>query len=178
MNNFWNNTSTTALCIKLLLACVMMFSFALFVMPPLYVWFCEVTGLNGKTDGPYTGGSFVVDESRWVKVQFIASKNAMMPWEFRPTQEVVNVNPGKPTVITYFAKNTTDHAMVAQASPSLSPYEANDHFHKIECFCFNKQPLAAGESAELGLSFTVDPELPHEVNTITLSYTLFDVTDT
>ena len=66
--------------------------------------------------------------------------------------------------------------MVGQAVPSLVPFKATNYFHKTECFCFNQQPLAAGESAELGLSFIVDRELPRQVNTITLSYTLFDIT--
>ena len=67
--------------------------------------------------------------------------------------------------------------MVAQAIPNVLPNNAADYFHKTECFCFNSQPLAAGEQAELDLVFIIDPDLPVSVNTVTLSYTLFDITD-
>lgn len=155
---------------------VLMFVFALWVMPPLYVLFCEVTGLNGKTDGPYTAVEAQVDTSRSVKVQFVATNNESMPWEFRPTNHEIKVHPGEATTITYYAKNPTDKAMWAQAIPSLVPYNAANYFHKTECFCFNQQELAPGEEAQLALQFIVDQDLPSQVNTITLSYTLFDIT--
>ena len=89
----------------------------------------------------------------------------------------VVVHPGEPTEITYFAHNTTSEDMVSQAIPSLVPNNMADYFHKTECFCFDNQPLAAGEQAELKLVFIVDPDLPASVNSMTLSYTLFDITD-
>lgn len=169
--------STSILCFKLGGLAVAMFAFALFVMPPLYDLFCEITGLNGKTAGQYEATEISVDNERTVKVQFVAIHNENMPWEFRPTETTVRVHPGEPTVIKYFAHNPTDKAMVAQAVPSLIPSKAINYFHKTECFCFNQQPLEAGESAELGLSFIVDVDIPKQVNTITLSYTLFDITE-
>lgn len=161
---------------KLLLLAAAMFVFAVWVMPPLYTLLCEVTGLNGKTDGRYTGPVAAIDKSRTVTVQFVAVNNAAMPWDFKPMQYKVEVHPGEPTVVTYFARNTTNEYMVAQAVPSMAPSNAADYFHKTECFCFNRQPLGPGKSAELGLQFIVDRDLPPEINTITLSYTLFDVT--
>ena len=183
MKRFWQDNSTSLLCAKLGATVVMMFVFAIFIMPPLYDLFCEVTGLNGKTSGPLVGATATrvdasgVDLSRTVKVQFVATNNDYMPWQFKPSIKTVRVHPGKPTVVTYFAHNPTNKPMVAQAIPSLVPSKAASYFHKTECFCFNQQPLAAGESAELGLSFIVDIDIPKQVNTITLSYTLFDVTD-
>lgn len=67
--------------------------------------------------------------------------------------------------------------MVAQAIPSFVPSRAAPYFHKTECFCFNRQPLEAGGKADLPLQFIVDRELPGDIQTITLSYTIFDVTD-
>ena len=75
------------------------------------------------------------------------------------------------------AKVVAVEAMIGQAIPSLVPYKAASYFHKTECFCFNSQPLQAGESAELGLSFIVDIDIPKYVKTITLSYTIFDITE-
>jgi len=169
--------SNRKLLIKLLLGAVAMFAFAIFVLPPIYTLFCEITGLGGKTKGEYTAVDVRVDTSREVTVRFVASNNAMMPWEFRPTIDKVVVHPGEPTEITYFARNTTSEDMVSQAIPSLVPNNMADYFHKTECFCFENQPLAAGDHAELKLVFIIDPDLPASVNSMTLSYTLFDITD-
>ncbi|MFT6791021.1 MAG: cytochrome c oxidase assembly protein subunit 11 [Cellvibrionaceae bacterium] len=178
MKSFLQTNSTPWLCVKLGVLAIAMFGFAVFVMPPLYNLFCEVTGLNGKTDGPYSSISEQsVDDSRYIKIQFLAANNENMPWEFRPTVNTLRVHPGEPTMIQYFARNTTGKNMTAQAVPSVVPFKAAQYFHKTECFCFNQQPLDAGQSAELGLSFIVDQDLPKQFKTITLSYTLFDVTE-
>ena len=179
IKSFYKDNSTPVLCVKLCATVVCMFVFAIFIMPPIYTLFCDITGLNGKTGGQYdaTQNNYGVDTSREIKIQFIANNNEDMPWEFRPMDRTVVVHPGETTVIKYFAHNPTDRAMIGQAIPSLVPYKAVSYFHKTECFCFNSQPLQAGESAELGLSFIVDIEIPKYVKTITMSYTLFDVTE-
>lgn len=160
---------------RLTVSAVLMFVAVFTIMPPLYTLLCEVTGLR-KVGGAYEAEEIKVDSERWVTVQFVATHNDSMPWDFRPMEFKVRVNPGQKKVIKYFARNNTDKPMVAQAVPSISPFSAVNYFHKIECFCFNHQPLAAGESAELGLEFVVDQDLPKQVSTITLSYTLFDIT--
>lgn len=163
---------------KLLGLVVAMFVFAIWVMPPLYNLICEVAGLNGKTQGQYVSAvAAEVDTSRWVKVQFVAVNNEGMPWEFQPNEFSIKVHPGEATVTHFVAKNPTDSIMVGQAVPSMVPSNATNYFHKTECFCFNKQTLGPGEEAELGLRFIVDQDLPKAVKTITLSYSLFDVTD-
>ena len=178
IKQFWQNNSVPVLSAKLGVLVIFMFCFALFIMPPLYDLFCDITGLNGKTGDQFTEtNDWGVDTSRVVKVQFIAHNNEGMPWDFKPTVKMVEVNPGEPTVINYFAHNPTNQQMVAQAVPSIVPFKAVNYFHKTECFCFDAQPLAPGESAELGLSFIVDIDLPKHVKKITLSYTLFDITE-
>lgn len=162
--------------VKLLFGVVGMFVFAVFVMPPLYDVFCEVTGIGGKTGGPYQVTEAGVDKSRTVKVQFVATNNGAMPWDFAPVIHQVVVHPGEATTVQFYAKNRTARDMVAQAIPSVTPFSAAEFFHKTECFCFNQQPLNAGADAELPLVFIVDRDLPSAINTITLSYTLFDIT--
>ena len=163
--------------VKSLATVVAMFLFAIFVMPPLYDAFCEITGIGGKTGGPYVAETSGIDESRTVRVQFVATNNGDMPWDFAPGIFEVTVHPGEPTPVHFIARNTTDRDMVSQAIPSVVPNSAAQYFHKTECFCFNQQPLAAGEEAELPLVFIVDRDLPSAIHTITLSYTLFDVTN-
>jgi len=168
-----NNKKTVR---KMLLIVVGMFGFG-FALVPIYDVFCDITGLNGKTGGPYEAEPVAIDTSRTIKVQFIATNNEGMPWDFQPMQDVVEVRPGEKKLITFFAHNGTDRDMVGQAVPSLVPFKAAAYFHKMECFCFNRQPLLAGESAELPMTFVVDQDIPKQVKIITLSYTLFDVTD-
>ncbi len=171
-----NQNVNTAL--KLSVVAVAMFAFVFVVMVPLYNVLCDALGLNGKTSGErYRVVEIQVDKSRTIDVQFMASNNAGMPWEFRPNKSVIEVNPGAVNNTIFYAKNPLGKNMVAQAVPSISPSRAAEYFHKTECFCFNQQPLEAGEDVDMPLQFIVDQDLPKDIQTITLSYTLFDVTD-
>ena len=172
-NNPAINTS-----IKLVAVAVFMFAFVFVVMVPLYNVLCDVLGINGKTSGQaYTAVEVQVDESRTVSIQFIATNNDGMPWDFAPTRTMMKVHPGAVNDTVFFARNPMPNAMVGQAIPSISPGRAAEYFHKTECFCFNQQPLDGGAEAELPLQFIVDQDLPRDIGTITLSYTIFDVTD-
>ena len=158
---------------RLLLVVVGMFGFG-FALVPLYDVFCEVTGLNGKTGGrAELSDAMQVDTSREIEVEFLASLNANMPWEFRPMQHAVKVHPGKPTRIDYVAINKTDRAITGQAVPSVSPGLAAEYFQKTECFCFTEQRLEPGERKQMPVIFVVDPELPEKISELALSYTFF-----
>ena len=172
-----SQNATKKLVSKLVFAVMGMFAFG-FALVPLYDVFCEITGINGRTSNEaYQAVEVAVDESRTVRVQFIATNNAEMKWEFGPNQTMVRVHPGQSSNISYYARNPEKHAMVAQAIPSVSPGRAAAYVHKTECFCFERQPLAAGESVDMPLQFFIDQDLPSDINTITISYTIFDVTD-
>jgi cytochrome c oxidase assembly protein subunit 11 len=163
---------------KLVIVAVAMFAFVFVVMVPLYNVLCDALGINGKTSGAaYTAVQAGVDESREVTVQFIATNNAGMPWEFRPSQTMMTVHPGASNETVFFARNPLPDAMVAQAIPSVSPSRAAEYFHKTECFCFDRQPLDGRSAADMPLQFIIDRDLPKDISTITLSYTLFDVTE-
>ncbi|WP_185234199.1 cytochrome c oxidase assembly protein [Teredinibacter franksiae] len=177
MNTSSEKKAIKASIIKSLSLVVAMFVFAMWVMPPLYNLFCEVTGLNGKTKGQYIAVSADVDKSRVITVQFVGTNNENMPWGFKPKDFSLKVHPGESVVTDFVAHNPTGNIMVGQAVPSLVPHNATDYFHKTECFCFNQQALGPGETTDLGLQFIVDQAIPKGVNTITLSYTLFDVTE-
>ncbi len=157
---------------------VVMFGFG-FMLVPLYSIFCEVTGLNGKTSGQYLGpvATDVVDNGRTVKVQFVANRNANLPWQFAPEYEQVELALGERKQTFFQVTNTYNTPVVSQAVPSVSPAAAAPHLHKIECFCFNQQALQAKEAKNLSLIFFIDSDLPSEINKLTLSYTLFDITD-
>lgn len=162
---------------KLSVVVVAMFAFVFVVMVPLYNTLCQVLGLNGKYSGKqYEVVQAKVDQSRTVKVQFVATNAEGMPWQFEPVEAQVTVHPGAVTTIEYYAKNVTGQDMVAQAVPSFVPARSAQYFHKTECFCFQRQPLKAGAETKLAVQFIVDQDLPADVSDITLSYTIFDVT--
>jgi cytochrome c oxidase assembly protein subunit 11 len=163
---------------KMVTVVVVMFAFVFVVMVPLYDVLCDALGINGKTSGErYQAAQIQVDESRVITVQFIATNNNGMPWEFSPSTTMMKVNPGAVNDTVFYARNPLPQDMVAQAIPSISPARAAEYFHKTECFCFNQQPLKGQQSAEMPLQFIVDQDLPRDIKRITLSYTIFDVTE-
>jgi cytochrome c oxidase assembly protein subunit 11 len=156
-----------------MLVVIGMFGFG-FAMVPLYDVFCDITGINGKTgDQVALSEAMKVDTSRVVEVEFIASLNDNMPWEFKPVQHSVKVHPGEPTRIEYVAINRTKNTIVGQAVPSVAPGRAAGYFQKTECFCFTEQKLEAGEEKQMPVIFVVDPNLPDDVSQLALSYTFF-----
>jgi len=155
----------------------LMFGFG-YLMVPIYDIFCEITGLNGKT-----GRVELVevrrmqpDESRLVTVEFMANLNQDTPIDFGPSVTHMQVHPGKPYQTTYRARNTSAAHLTSQAVPSVSPSRASTYFNKTECFCFTRQEFTAHESRELPVRFIIHPDLPGDIDTVTLAYTFFEVT--
>ncbi len=161
---------------KLVLVIVGMFFFG-FALVPLYDVFCKVTGLNGKTGrlDAQAVQATAMDTGRWVTVEFTASVNEGMPWEFRPTVKKMRVHPGEIATTAYYVHNLADEAVTGQAVPSVTPGLAGEHFKKLECFCFSRQELKAKESKEMPIRYVVQADLPKDITTVTLSYTFFNV---
>ena len=160
---------------KLLAMTVAMFGFG-FLLVPLYDVFCEITGLNGKTDSSAAVITEAPDLDREVTVEFVGTVNQGGPWEFRPEVSRMRVHPGKLYSTTFYARNRSHDGIAGQAVPSVSPGQAAEYFRKTECFCFTRQDFMAGEEKDMPLRFIVDPGLPAHVDTVSLSYTMFDVT--
>ena len=145
-----------------------------FSMVPLYRIACEKVFGVRLEKGPVAASTAAGgNDSRWVTVQFDGGVNSRLPWAFRPEQETLRVHPGQQYEAKFFARNTSDHDIVGNAVPSIAPSRASGYFSKTECFCFTAQTLAAGESRDMPVRFIVDPDLPRDVNTITLSYTFY-----
>ena len=155
-----------------------MFGFA-FALVPIYNTLCKTLGINGKTNPEAIAYdvSKAKIEKREVLVEFIATNNGGVPWKFYPKVNKLRVHPGEIARLAFYAENTTDHAMVVQAIPSVTPGIAAKYLKKTECFCFTQQTLNGHEGMDMPLLFHLDPDLPNNVKTITLSYTLFDVSD-
>lgn len=147
-----------------------------FALVPLYQVFCKVTGLNGRVfASAQTNIIQKIDYDRTINVIFIANKNENLPWDFYPLVSEITIHPGEVKKVFYYAKNPTPRTMTIQAIPSTSPGIASKYLSKTECFCFTQQTFEPQQSLKMPVIFTIDNNLPKDINTITLSYTLFDV---
>jgi cytochrome c oxidase assembly protein subunit 11 len=164
--------SNRSLLKRLVTVVVVMFGFG-FAMIPFYNKICEVTGLR-NIDIADDALNTQIDAGRTVRVELDGNLNKL-PWRFRPLTSVVSVHPGELTQVIYEVENTSDRPMTGQAVPSYGPQLAGQYFKKLECFCFAKQSFAPHEKRQLPVVFVVDPRLPANVPTITLSYTFFEV---
>lgn len=145
-----------------------------FAMVPLYEKFCEFTGIKA-TASRTTIEDYAVDKGRVVRIEFDATINQKLAFEFKPMTPFLEVNPGEIKEVNYFVKNNSSKDIVAQAIPSVTPIFATNHLNKIECFCFNEQELKAGEEKMMPLRFVLDDGLPEDIVTVTLSYTFMDM---
>jgi cytochrome c oxidase assembly protein subunit 11 len=166
--------------LKLLFLAVLMFGFG-YALVPLYKALCEVTGINVVTSknnygvrayGASKPGNTQVDYSRTITIEF--DSNSRGPFAFKPVKNFLEVHPGEMHEIVYEVVNTLDRPVAAQAIPSYAPKTATEFFTKIECFCFQEQALTPHQIRQMPVVFIVDPNLPKDVKTITLSYTFFE----
>jgi cytochrome c oxidase assembly protein subunit 11 len=154
-----------------------MLAFAVVLLPPLYDVFCDVTGLGGKTDGEAAPASLAAESvasEREVRLEFMTTVNQYAPFEFHAEVDSMTIHPGQLHEAIFIATNLTDRHMVAQAVPSVAPSQAAKLFRKLDCFCFDQQEFAPGETKEMPVRFIVESDLPDYIDTITLSYTFFD----
>ncbi len=165
---------------KLLVITALMFAFG-YALVPVYRAICSALGINvlsvserlSAGSPGKAAGNTQVDTTRTITVEFDA--NARGVWDFKPAQRSVQVHPGQMATVMYEFKNIQNRTMAAQAIPSYAPMQAMAHFNKVECFCFNEYTMKAGETRQWPVVFYIDPKLPKDVTTITLSYTFFEV---
>jgi cytochrome c oxidase assembly protein subunit 11 len=167
--------SNRTLLLKLGVIVVAMFGFG-YLLVPFYERICQVTGLRELTRADEVANT-QVDTTRQVRVE-LDSNVRKLAWTFRPLQPVLDVHPGEVRQAVFEVVNAADHAVTGQAIPSYGPPLAARYFRKLECFCFARQTLQPGERREMPVVFVVDPGLPQDVVTITLSYTFFEVEGT
>lgn len=149
-----------------------MFGFG-YALVPLYPVVCVALGIN-QTGVDEAKANTQVDATRSVVVELDTNVHNM-PWKFRPLVSHVSVHPGAVVQVMFEVVNTLDVPVTGQAIPSYGPPLAAEYFHKLECFCFNKQVLKPRERRQMPVVFVVDPALPRDISTITLSYTFFEV---
>ena len=158
---------------RLSIVAALMFGFG-FALVPFYQKICLALGVNSLVERGDVAANAQVDTTRTVTIELDANAHNL-PWLFRPLTRHVAVHPGELVHVEYEIANVRGAPVTGQAVPSYAPALAGQYFSKLECFCFRQQTLAAGETRRMPVTFVVDPALPQEVNTITLSYTFFEV---
>ncbi|MSP27814.1 MAG: cytochrome c oxidase assembly protein [Methylococcales bacterium] len=169
----------TKLAKKLLLVAVAMFGFG-YALVPLYDVLCKWKWI--ERDRPddikkVPEVAYKVDMSREITIEFMTTLNESTPMEVRSEKKQLKVHPGEYYTVNYYAENKTDKVMVARAIASFSPAVISSFFEKIQCFCFDEQTFKPREAKVMPMRFTINPELPEQYKTITLSYTFFDITE-
>lgn len=165
--------SNSAGMLKLIGVSLAAFAFT-FSLVPLYRIACEkIFGIRLEQGPGEVRAAALTKKARTVTVQFDGGVNSKLPWAFHPEQLTMQVVPGELNETNYFARNDSARAIVGSAVPSVAPSRASGYFTKTECFCFTAQTLQAGESRDMPVRFIVDPNLPSDIGTITLSYTFF-----
>lgn len=160
---------------KLLVFTLIMFVFG-FALVPFYEKFCEVTGINNLLKPDVLVKDNWVDEERWITVEFDANTRGL-PWQFKPLQSSARIHPGQPVNVMYEITNDSDREINGQAIPSYSPRFLDKHLKKFECFCFTKQVLKPNETRQMPVQFVIEPSLPADIQTVTISYTFFELPD-
>ncbi len=159
---------------KLSLAALGMFGFG-YLLAPLYDRLCGSERATQTAAKDAARPVTRVDLARTVAVQYDANVHGSLHWSFRPLQRSSQVHPGELVHIRYEMTNESDDTVIAQAVPSYAPPAAAAYFHKIECFCFRNQALQPHETRSVPVVFLIDPAIPRDLPTITLSYTFFEV---
>ncbi len=169
------SAANRTLLLKLAVIAVLMFGFG-FALVPFYKKICEAAGINNLLQADEVVNT-QVNRTRRITIEFDANTHDL-PWRFKPLQSSLTVHPGEIAQVAYEVVNTRDQPVSGQAVPSYGPRLAGQYFKKMECFCFARQTLNAGETRQMPVVFVVDPALPQDVKTITLSYTFFEIAGT
>jgi cytochrome c oxidase assembly protein subunit 11 len=165
-----------ALLRKLLVVACVMFGFG-FALVPFYKKICDVTGINNVLKADEVTNT-QVDAARWLTVEFDTNVRDNLPWTFRPIEKSVRFHPGELMQVNFEIRNNSNRAITGQAIPSYGPQVAVGYFKKLECFCFSQQTLQPGEVRRMPVVFVIEDGLPKDVNTVTLSYSFFEVEGT
>lgn len=146
-----------------------------FALVPIYNKYCRISGINtALTESEYNQSP---DFSRTLTIELVTTNNENGTEIFKALQNKITVHPGERKKVSFLVKNIANKTMIVQAIPSFAPFGVAKYFHKLECFCFTQQKLNPNEEKNMSTVFYIDKDIPHDINTVTLAYTLFDVTE-
>jgi cytochrome c oxidase assembly protein subunit 11 len=145
-----------------------------FALVPLYEVICEAAGIR-VNDRPSTLAASEAGVGRAVTLEFMSVLPAGSEFELVPETRSMTLQPGKLYEARFRIRSLASVPVVAQAVPSVAPATAAKYLQKTECFCFTPQSFAAAEEREFAVRFIVDPDLPRQVERMTLAYSMYEV---
>jgi cytochrome c oxidase assembly protein subunit 11 len=143
-----------------------------FALVPLYRVICEAAGIR-VNDAPSAAVASEAGAGREVTLEFISLAAPGGDFEIVPRTKELVLQPGRLSEAKFLIRNNASRAIVAQAVPSVAPITTAKYLQKTECFCFTPQSFGASEEREFVVRFIVDPDLPQQVDRMTLAYSMY-----
>ncbi|MDQ1344787.1 MAG: cytochrome c oxidase assembly protein subunit 11 [Pseudomonadota bacterium] len=155
---------------RLLLFTAGSFAFG-FALVPLYDVICEAAGIRVNEAPSRMGESAAAD--RKVALEFVSIVAPGGEWELIPETRQTVVQPGRLHEAKFVIRSRAAVPVTGQAVPSVAPSYTAKYLQKTECFCFTPQDFAPAEQREFTVRFIVDPDLPPQVDRMTLAYSMY-----
>jgi cytochrome c oxidase assembly protein subunit 11 len=156
---------------RLLLFTAGSFAFG-FALVPLYDVICEAAGIR-VNDAPSRIGESAAAADREVALEFVSIVAPGGEWELIPATRETVVRPGRLHEAKFVIRSRAAVPVTGQAVPSVAPSYTAKYLQKTECFCFTPQHFAPAEEREFTVRFIVDPDLPPQVDRMTLAYSMY-----
>ena len=152
---------------------------AAYASVPLYKAFCQATGYDGTVRRASKAPDRVLDTD--LLIRFDANVRDL-PWDFTAEQTSQAMKIGETKVAIFKVTNRSAKPVTGRAVFNVVPEQAAVYFHKLSCFCFSDQTIAAGKTVEMPVLYFVDPQFAREFETrnikeVTLSYTFYPAVD-
>ncbi len=143
-----------------------------FALVPLYDVICEAAGIRVNAS-PASVQASEVGAGREVTLEFLSMLPEGSAYELTPETRTMKLQPGKLYEAQFRIRSNAGVPVVAQAVPSVAPSTAARYLQKTECFCFTPQKFAASEEREFTVRFIIAPDLPRQVDRMTLAYSIY-----
>ncbi len=142
-----------------------------FALVPLYDVICEAAGIR-VNDAPSAAAESAAADRR-VALEFVSIVAPGGEWELTPLTRETVVQPGRLHEARFAIRSRASVPVTGQAVPSVAPSYTAKYLQKTECFCFTPQEFGPAEEREFTVRFIVDPDLPPQVDRMTLAYSMY-----
>ena len=142
-----------------------------FALVPLYDVICEAAGIR-VNDTP-SAIAETAGTGREVTLEFMSIVAPGGEWELTPQTKHLVVQPGRLHEARFVVRSRATVPVTGQAVPSVAPAYTAKYLQKTECFCFTPQQFGPAQAREFTVRFIVDPDLPPQVDRMTLAYSMY-----
>ena len=108
-----------------------------------------------------------------IKIKLITSVHKDLPLKFESDQTNIILQPGEVQTINYSVENLGSKSVSAMATFQVYPPELKDFMTKMNCFCYEKQTLKAGEKEKYALVLLVDPNVTKNIKEAIIQFVYF-----